>query len=777
MTDEEQIDSLLDQWEDWNAMQPDRCIDDFIALHRVNCAPGIMKRFRQYVDKLAVADRQLQEIGLAETLSAVLSTDRGFKIDRGLQPGQEPIPGYRLEAKLGQGGFGEVWRATGPGGFHLALKFVRVGGHHGEVELRALDVIRHVRHPHLLSVTGAWRVGEDLIIATELADRTLADRMKEAVKQGHVGIPTDELLAYITEAAEGIDFLNNPQPGRAPIVHRDIKPQNLLLSGRHVKVGDFGVVRTLQYDLDDQTGIGTPAFAAPECSTGNISNRSDQYSLAVTYFYLRSGRYPDLTADQGLQTIGDKKQSPTLMLPTELLVLARALERKPKDRWPSCQDFVAALSRAIKQPVSASPKGWKAKARATIGKRAFQRRVAIAVFAAIAANIFGLTIRHFGERPDPPTVAANVTVGQKSEDTPRPPVPSNQAESSGAASYERGFADTILRYSDRTYEGTKWASVTDALSLVGIANFNGALPEIRRFTDVNGWDSDTFWVAASGIRLGLVFESRQGHWSFKGNLLDCEGPIIRAINSDTLVAAGTDHSEKAFRLSPKGNQEFGFQGDATEIFVAAENEFHIHHTYKPGVFKVAAGIVREIPGDGHKDATVRRADNTPLREHPVHSVRLTRSFKSGQAFGLVKTSLDDDHMIVEFRSGVWYAVESIPDKEINQAWFGGDGSARLMVGVGNEGYVYVHRFGEGGVTRTLATPEEPTSMELIGVWGNSDAKFWVMDSSGTVWEQTENESRVIVQGMLRDNVRIKAVWVSPTGTVIAITEKEVYRLG
>src|SRR5438477_12669004 len=72
--------------------------------------------------------------------------------------GAEPIPGYRLEAFLGRGGFGEVWRATAPGGFPVALKFLVADQAGAERELRSLRMLQHVRDGHLLSIQGVWRI-------------------------------------------------------------------------------------------------------------------------------------------------------------------------------------------------------------------------------------------------------------------------------------------------------------------------------------------------------------------------------------------------------------------------------------------------------------------------------------------------------------------------------------------------------------------------------------------------------------------------------------------
>src|SRR5262249_31771818 len=107
------------------------------------------------------------------------------------RPGSEPIAGYCLQDRLGKGGFGEVWRATAPGGFNVALKFVSLEGNDQSSELRSVEIIRDVRHPNVLTCFGAWRQHGFLIIAMELAQRTLLDRFHDAVAQGLKGIPRE----------------------------------------------------------------------------------------------------------------------------------------------------------------------------------------------------------------------------------------------------------------------------------------------------------------------------------------------------------------------------------------------------------------------------------------------------------------------------------------------------------------------------------------------------------------------------------------------------------
>jgi pSer/pThr/pTyr-binding forkhead associated (FHA) protein len=273
------------------------------------------------------------------------------------EAGMEPVPGYCLSQRLGRGGFGEVWKAYAPGGFQVALKFVTLAQSCGATELRALEIIRDIRHPNLLVTFASWQTEEWLIIGMELADKTLMDRFQEMTAQGKCGIPRDELLDYFQEAARGIDFLNEPRQladgmERFAIQHRDIKPQNILLIGNGVKVADFGLARLMTQAENGHSGGMTPAYAAPEFFKGQTSATSDQYCFAVTYCKMRGGELPF----EGVLTevmAGHLSRPPNLrMIPkAEEPVVARALAKEPKDRWPSCRAFIDALLGCDNVPV------------------------------------------------------------------------------------------------------------------------------------------------------------------------------------------------------------------------------------------------------------------------------------------------------------------------------------------------------------------------------------------------------------------------------------------
>lgn len=267
---------------------------------------------------------------------------------RDLAPNLELIPGYRLVRYLGRGGFGEVWEATAPGGLSKAIKVATLeAGTNPENcrELQGLQQIRTIRHPFLLSIERYEIVDHYLVIVMELADKSLADRYDECAANGLPGIPRDELLDYMRESAEALDVLNH----RFGLQHLDVKPENLFLSGGHVKVADFGLVQPRNTNLATSTIAISPPYAPPELFDGRVEPTADQYGLAVTYQELLTGRRPYSATDvrglifQHLRGTPDFSSVP----PGDRPVLSRALSRDVEVRFDRCMDLVEALTQAL----------------------------------------------------------------------------------------------------------------------------------------------------------------------------------------------------------------------------------------------------------------------------------------------------------------------------------------------------------------------------------------------------------------------------------------------
>jgi serine/threonine protein kinase len=256
--------------------------------------------------------------------------------------------GYELLKVLGQGGFGQVWKAKAPGGVEVAVKKIMRPLDHKSVqnELQALELIKQLRHPYLLQTHAFWSLEDQLVIVMELADGSLRDRLKECQQEGQTGIPVAELLRYFRETAEALDYLHSKS-----VQHRDIKPDNILVLQGHAKVGDFGLARlqAMEQSMTDP-GSGTPPYIAPEIWLGRIkpNSDSDQYSLALTYFELRYNRRVIANGSlmQVMMAHTEGQYSLDPMPEAEQAVLRRALSRDPADRYPSCREFVRNLEQA-----------------------------------------------------------------------------------------------------------------------------------------------------------------------------------------------------------------------------------------------------------------------------------------------------------------------------------------------------------------------------------------------------------------------------------------------
>jgi serine/threonine protein kinase len=265
------------------------------------------------------------------------------------EPDSEPLPGYRLLEPIGTGGFGEVWRCVAPGGILKAIKFVygnlnALDGDDARAiqEMKALERVKQVRHPFVLSIEQIQDVGGELVIVMELADKNLHECLQEYQQAGRPGIPRDILLGFLDDAAVGLDHLIE----KHNLQHLDVKPRNLFTVADRVKVADFGLVKTLERSSSSGLMGGvTPIYAAPETFSNKISKHSDQYSLAVVYIELLTGKRPFAGKNIRQLALQHMNEPPDLsMLPeVDRPVLARALAKDPDERFPSCTAFIRSL--------------------------------------------------------------------------------------------------------------------------------------------------------------------------------------------------------------------------------------------------------------------------------------------------------------------------------------------------------------------------------------------------------------------------------------------------
>jgi serine/threonine-protein kinase len=256
---------------------------------------------------------------------------------------------YNLDRELGQGGMAVVFLATDlRHDRKVALKVLRpeiateIGA---ERFLREIKMAAGLTHPHILPVYDSGDAGGLLFyVMPNMEGRSLRERL-DAERQ----LSLDEALRITREVASALDYAH-----RHHVVHRDVKPENILLHEGSAMVADFGIGKALSDGGSiTQTGltVGTPAYMSPEQASGerDLDGRSDLYSLGCVLYEMLTGE-PPFTGPTAQAILAKRFVSPipavraTRDVPEALdAAVTRALARTPVDRYPSAAEFAEAL--------------------------------------------------------------------------------------------------------------------------------------------------------------------------------------------------------------------------------------------------------------------------------------------------------------------------------------------------------------------------------------------------------------------------------------------------
>jgi pentatricopeptide repeat protein len=259
------------------------------------------------------------------------------------------IEHFVLEGEAGRGGFGVVHRARHRATGELAAaKVSHVSSTDEDLArvAREAELVSRLEHPHLARLYGLFTTddGHPALVYEWVSGGTLAEHPGPPERAPERGV-----MHWLEEAAAGLDLLH-----RHGLVHRDVKPANLMLDDEgRVRLVDYGLIRPEGHGRTvTATGVllGTPAFMPPEALRGErVGPAADRFALAVTAYWLMTGRHPFGDADPGEIVRAQRSPPPP---PSEVgsraavtlgEVFARALSPEPADRPPSCGTFVEEL--------------------------------------------------------------------------------------------------------------------------------------------------------------------------------------------------------------------------------------------------------------------------------------------------------------------------------------------------------------------------------------------------------------------------------------------------
>jgi serine/threonine protein kinase len=274
----------------------------------------------------------------------------------------DQLGSYVLREKLGEGAFATVYL-----GQHVedetlvAIKVFRVDLADADLERSRAEarLIASLQHPHILRVLDYdEQDNQPYLVMTYAPHGTLRQRHPKDTR-----VPLAQVVSYVWQIAQALQYAHTHHP---PVIHLDLKPENLLLGEQdEVLLGDFGLATVLERSRSSSLFLadvfkGTVLYASPEQFRSRARRASDQYALGVIVYEWLTGSCP---FDGQVFAIGAKKQKenppamsdaqevPPDLLPAVQAVVFKALEREPKDRYASVIDFARALAEAAQRPL------------------------------------------------------------------------------------------------------------------------------------------------------------------------------------------------------------------------------------------------------------------------------------------------------------------------------------------------------------------------------------------------------------------------------------------
>jgi eukaryotic-like serine/threonine-protein kinase len=312
---------------------------------------------------------------------------------------------YEIEREIGRGGMAQVYLARDVRHDRpVALKVLKPdlgAAVSAERFLREIQVVGRLRHPHIVPLYDSGEAaGQVYYVMPYIKGESVRERIARSGP-----FSSDEAARLTTEVADALKYAHSQG-----IIHRDIKPDNIMLDERHALVMDFGIARGLVAGGSDSltgTGllIGTPAYMSPEQAAGDtVDARTDIYSLGCVLYEMLAGK-PPFSGSTAHAVMAQRFASPTPSLaaletttsPALQAAVAKAMSLMPDERYQTASEMIAAIDFA--RTAGSEPSAYPARS-----KRAFWKRVEFigagaAVLLVIAAGGYGLLRSQFSGDP------------------------------------------------------------------------------------------------------------------------------------------------------------------------------------------------------------------------------------------------------------------------------------------------------------------------------------------------------------------------------------------
>jgi hypothetical protein len=669
---------------------------------------------------------------------------------------------YHVERELGEGGMARVFLAEDlKHDRRVAIKVLKpelaavVGA---ERFLAEIKTTANLQHPHILPLHDSGETDGFLFYVMPYVEGdSLRDRLSRE-KQ----LPVDEAVRIATDVAEALDHAH-----RHGVIHRDVKPANILLQDGRPVVADFGIALAVSAAgggrlTETGLSLGTPYYMSPEQATGDreVDARSDTYALACVVYEMLTGE-PPYTGSTAQAVLGrilmGEVQAPTVhrtAIPVHVEhALLKALEKLPADRFASAQAFADALRNpAFRDDKARQARGGPPSAGARRIGRPSPTVLGVAVASAIVAGAVGWVAAR-GRVQQPVVERSRILLGNGPERI-------SELVAFRGAIHPRGegiiYADTAMvdgRTSLRT-----WWKAREALEPTRLASMDGAL-------------TPTF--------------SPDGEWLLFVQNGDLRKQPLVGGNSVTLapeVSGGTAHALAWLEDGTIVYENTGFtlfriredgQGEPTLVATEDRTGQPIHMSGLPGGWGVlVSACVDSCPAgtqlsllDLEADTVVKLTDNV-VRAWPAPGGRVIYLTRQGAVF---VARLDRASRSLGPPFPLLSGVRVSPDAN-GEMHVAPDGSVLYVRGsAATSSYVpsVVDRTGRAGALNRASLPPQPyTALVLspdgrkvaVTIAGSTGEQLWVADmGGGPLIPLTPNEASASRPDWFADGSRIAYV--------------------